>query len=134
MLENRPKDLTDIQIAAHASDFVIAGSETTATTLSCIVYYLTKSPSVYQKVTQEIRNAFASYEEINSTAALKLKYLHALALEAMRIYPPLPLALPRVVPRGGDTIDGHFVPEGVGLEQSSFTWTVPDLLTDNCFS
>jgi hypothetical protein len=34
MLENRPEDLTDVQIAAHASDFVIAGSETTATTLS----------------------------------------------------------------------------------------------------
>ncbi|CAP80267.1 Pc12g06400 [Penicillium rubens Wisconsin 54-1255] len=112
MLENRPEDLTDVQIAAHASDFVIAGSETTATTLSCIVYYLTKNPSVYQKATQEIRDRFERFEDINSTAALQLKYLHALALEAMRIYPPLPLALPRVVPKGGDTIDGHFVAEG----------------------
>ena len=31
----------------------------------------------------------------------------------MRIYPPLPFALPRVVPAGGDTVDGHFLPEGV---------------------
>ncbi|KAI1267667.1 cytochrome P450 [Xylariaceae sp. FL1019] len=112
MLENRPEDLTDVQIAAHASDFVIAGSETTATTLSCIIYYLTKNPSIYQKATQEIRDRFERYEDINSITALQLKYLHALALEAMRIYPPLPLALPRVVPKGGDIIDGYFVAEG----------------------
>ena len=31
----------------------------------------------------------------------------------MRIFPPLPFALPRVVPAGGDTVDGHFLPEGV---------------------
>ena len=34
----------------------------------------------------------------------------------MRIYPPLPFALPRVVPAGGDTVDGHFLPEGVSKE------------------
>ncbi|KAH8635732.1 hypothetical protein IG631_11133 [Alternaria alternata] len=31
----------------------------------------------------------------------------------MRIYPPLPFPLPRVVPQGGDIVDGHFIPEGV---------------------
>lgn len=29
------------------------------------------------------------------------------------MYPPLPFALPRVVPEGGDTVDGHFLPAGV---------------------
>ena len=29
------------------------------------------------------------------------------------MYPPLPFALPRVVPEGGDTVDGKFVPAGV---------------------
>ena len=42
-----------------------------------------------------------------------LKYLHAAALEEMRIYAPLPLGLPRVVPKGGDTVDGHFLPAEV---------------------
>jgi hypothetical protein len=41
--------------------------------------------------------AIWTFEDINSTAALQLKYLHALALEAMRIYPPLPLALPFLI-------------------------------------
>ena len=29
------------------------------------------------------------------------------------MYAPLPFALPRVVPDGGDTVDGHLLPAGV---------------------
>ena len=39
--------------------------------------------------------------------------MHAVILEGLRIYPPLPFALPRVVPEGGATVNGHFLPEGV---------------------
>lgn len=92
----------------------IAGSETTATTLSCATYYLLKTPAIYSKATAEVRTKFARYEDINATAVSQLKYLHAVALEAMRVYPPLPLALPRVVPKGGDIVDGHFIPQAVG--------------------
>lgn len=91
----------------------IAGSETTATALSCASYYLLKKPRVLRLLQQEIRYAFKAYSEIDGTSTVPLKYLNAVALEAMRIYPPLPFALPRVVPAGGDTVDGHFLPEGV---------------------
>lgn len=33
--------------------------------------------------------------------------------EAFRRYPPVPGSMPRVVPKGGAYIAGHFVPEGV---------------------
>lgn len=92
-----------------------AGSETTATALSCITYYLLRSPDVRQKLQAEIRGAFKSYDEINVLTASNLKYLHAVALEGMRIYAPLPFGLPRVVPDGGATVDGHFLPAGVEL-------------------
>lgn len=62
----------------------------------------------------EIDSAFPSYEDINATSASSLKYLRAVALEGMRMYAPLPFPLPRVVPEGGDTVDGHFLPAGVG--------------------
>lgn len=58
---------------------------------------------------------FRSYDEIDATSTAPLKYLHAVTLEGLRIFPPLPLALPRIVPQGGDTVDGHFVPGGVGV-------------------
>lgn len=78
-------------------------------------YYLFKNPDKLQRLQQEIRSAFKTYDEIDGTSTQPLKYLNAVALEAMRIYPPLPFALPRVVARGGDTVEGHFLPEGVSI-------------------
>ncbi|KAK2755487.1 hypothetical protein FQN54_006424 [Arachnomyces sp. PD_36] len=113
ILEQRdPEQVSDLQLAAHSSDFVLAGSETTATTLSCIMYYLLRNPAVMARLQREIRSTFTSYEEITALSTLPLKYLHAVVLEGLRIYPSLPFALPRVVPEGGDTVDGHFLPEG----------------------
>ncbi|KAK3687929.1 cytochrome P450 [Podospora appendiculata] len=126
------EDITPVQLAAHASDFVTAGSETTATTLSCITYYLLKDAVVEDKVKREIRGAFSKYEDINSHTATRLPYLRAVCLEAMRVYAPLPFALPRVVPEGGDTVDGIMLPAGttvstnpVAAGLSSANWTNP---------
>jgi cytochrome P450 len=114
ILEQRdPKQVSDLQLAAHASDFVLAGSETTATALSAITYYLLRTPKVMGKLQKEIRTTFKAYSEINSKLTQDLPYLGAVILEGLRIYPPLPIALPRVVPDGGDTVDCHHLPGGV---------------------
>ncbi|RYP61516.1 hypothetical protein DL770_009770 [Monosporascus sp. CRB-9-2] len=113
ILEQRdPAEVTDLQLAAHASDFVLAGSETTATCLSCIVFYLLSDGEILAKLTREIRSHFSQYSDINGLSTQSLPYLRAVILEALRIYPPLPVSLPRVVPEGGDTVDGHHIPEG----------------------
>ncbi|KAL8661263.1 MAG: hypothetical protein Q9202_005747 [Teloschistes flavicans] len=113
ILENRdPKEISDLQLAAHSSDFVVAGSETTATTLSAINYYLIRTPHVRRLLQNEIRTSFKSYEEIDATSTAPLKYLDAVIWEGMRIYPPVPLALPRIVPEGGDTVAGEWLPGG----------------------
>ena len=106
-------DISDIQLAAHASDFVLAGSETTATALSCIVYYLNHTPSALEQLRQEIRGRFNSYTEIDATATSSMDYLNAVILEGLRIFPPLPFALPRVIPDGGDEVDGRWLPANV---------------------
>lgn len=96
-----------------------------------------------KKLQNEIRSAFQAYDEINSSTIADLRYLHALCLEALRIYPPLPLALPRVVPVGGDTVDGHFVPEGVSCSphpcificlQKKFSYLTQTIVATNPFA
>ena len=134
ILEHRDSNqVSDIQIAAHASDFVLAGSETTATALSCITYNLLRAPHSLQKLQEEVRGAFKSYDEINSVSTTPLKYLHAVALEGLRIYPPLPFALPRVVPPNGDTVDGHFLPAGVSVCHLNLLHLLT-LRPDHCFN
>ncbi|KAL8923515.1 MAG: hypothetical protein Q9172_003088 [Xanthocarpia lactea] len=114
------KQLSIVQLAAHGSDFVIAGSETTATTLTVAMYFLSRYPSVLKNLQTEVRTAFTKYEQIDGASTANLKYLHAVCLEALRVFPPLPLALPRVVPSGGDSVDGCFVPEGTIVATNPF--------------
>lgn len=111
--KRNPEEVSDLQLAAHASDFVLGGSETTATTLSCIVYYLLKNPDIMVKLQNEIRTRYRLYAEINSSSAQNLPYLKAVILEGLRIFPPVPFSLPRVVPQGGAEVDGCFLPAGV---------------------
>lgn len=87
-----------------------------------MTYYLLRYPTIYRKLQHEIRSAFKAYDEINANSTTDLEYLHAVALEAMRMYAPLPFALPRVVPEGGDTVDGHFLPAGVSLLNLKGLW------------
>ena len=101
------------KLEANANILVVAGSETTATAMSGMTFYLLKNPEVHQKLKDEIRGAFNSDAEIDFHAVTTLPYLQACINETLRAYPPTPSGLPQTVPAGGETICGQFVPENV---------------------
>ena len=115
----KPGGLSLDEQHSNASIFMIAGTETTATALSGTTYHLLKNPDYLQQLTQEIRQAFSSYEDVTLDALARLKYLNAVVQEGMRMYPPVPSILPRRVPKGGLTILDDFLPEGtsIGIHQ-----------------
>lgn len=100
--------LEDLQ--TQASLLTVAGSETTATALAGITYYLCRETRVYHKLTDEIRGAFATFDDISGRATEQLQYLKAVIDEGLRLYPPIAAGLPRISP--GEVVDGHFVPKG----------------------
>lgn len=104
------------ELDANAAVFVLAGSETTAALLSGCVYYLLRSPDKYNRLIKEIRGTLSRASDLKLQALIKLPYLNAVLTETLRIYPPVPAMLPRIVPEGGAFIDGHFVPAGVSTE------------------
>ncbi|KAF2241119.1 averantin oxidoreductase [Trematosphaeria pertusa] len=106
-------DLKHDEIIANSGLFIIAGSETTATALSGLMARLIWNPQCYAKLAQEIRSTFANEESITFNAIVNLPYLNACIEEVLRIHPPVPAGPPRVVPPGGDSIDGYWVPGGV---------------------
>ncbi|KAJ4291290.1 hypothetical protein N0V88_006293 [Collariella sp. IMI 366227] len=107
------KDRADlIEGTAQAAILIIGGSETTATLLSGVTYFLLTNPEAMKKLTAEIRRTFKSEDEIDFASVSVLPYLLACLDEALRMYPPVPAGLPRVVPKGGATIVGNYVPEG----------------------
>jgi cytochrome P450 len=107
------KALTKDEIVSNSVLFLVAGSETTATMLSGTTYLLLKDPKIYKKLVEEVRGAFEKADDITVDAVSKLPYLLACLQEGLRYYPPVPTGFPRVVPPGGDTISGHYIPEGV---------------------
>ena len=112
---NGPDALSTEEHHSIASLFMIAGTETTATALSGTTYYLLQNPDKLEKLTAEIRSAFSSFDDISLDGLARLKYLQAVLQEGMRMYPPVPIKLPRVTPPGGATIDGYSVPGGVSV-------------------
>jgi len=105
-------------LLANAEILVIAGSETTATLLSGVTYYILSKPDVLSKLVKEVRSSFASQEEITVFKVSSLNYMLACLDEALRIYPPAATAHPRVISPPGVDIGGHFIPAGVSLHSS----------------
>ena len=109
------------ELQSQAEVLVLAGSETTATALSGILYYLGRNAQVYEKLAQETRTNHQSYEAITGRSTEGLPYLKAVIEEGLRIYPPVPIGLPRASP--GETVDGHYIPQGTIVHVSSWSAT-----------
>lgn len=109
------------ELQSQAGALTVAGSETTATSLSGITYYLSRNENVYKKLALEIRGTFENYEQIDSRSTLTLPYLKAVIDEGLRIYPPIAIGLPRVSP--GETVDGHYIPKDTTVFTSMWAAT-----------
>ncbi|KAL9118078.1 MAG: hypothetical protein Q9187_005379 [Circinaria calcarea] len=112
-LANTKHDLSSAEIESTAGIIIIAGSNSLVTTLAATTNYLTKYPDTLQKLTDEIRGSFNQESDMSFTNLSKLSYLNAVVEEGLRITAPVPLGMPRVVPQGGDTVCGKWLPAGV---------------------
>jgi cytochrome P450 len=96
--------------------FVFASSETIATALTGIFREVVQHPGVLLRLSTELRSTFSSQEDINIASTAHLHYLNAVINEGLRLNPPVAIgAPPKVVPKGGDTVCGQFVPADVSL-------------------
>ena len=116
------KGMTLREIESTFSMLIIAGSETVATALSGITNYLIQTPFALAKLDREIRHAFTEESQITIAALKELVYLQAVIQEGLRLCNPVPAGLPRVVPQGGATVCGVYLPGGTNV--SVHPWTI----------
>ncbi|KAI1171705.1 averantin oxidoreductase [Nemania sp. FL0916] len=121
------------QLEGNAQLLVIAGSETTATLLSGLTFMLLKNPRVMKKLTHEIRSRFTHTDEITLSAVNGCKYLLACIEEALRMYPPSPQPHHRIIPPGGASVNGEYLPAGTSvavpiyaIANSELNFALPD--------
>jgi cytochrome P450 len=109
---------------------LLAGHETTASTLSWTFHLLGRHPQVWDRLHAEVVEVLGdrlpTYEDIP-----RLKYTSMVLQEVMRLYPPVWI-LPRQA-REPDEIGGYHVPAGADVLICPYTlhrhpglWTEPD--------
>ena len=128
MLKHRGEKggLTDDELAANSHILVIAGSETSATTLAAVTYFLLRDQEVMRKATAEVRTTFSSEDDIHFVSASnKLPYMAACLEEALRLFPPVPTVLQRQTVEDKTNVCGRLIPKGtiVGVHQTAAYWS-----------
>ena len=129
ILQSKGPAATPKEIASHFNVIMMAGTVTTATFLSGVLYYLGHNRQALKRLQDEIRSTFSHIENINSKDLLNCVYLNAVVEEGLRIYPPAGAAhLSRIVPQKGCVISESFIPKGVSSSSAFILYSFPSSL------
>ena len=112
--QKNPQLLDDGVMLRMITSTISAGFDTTAATISSMIYLLLQNPEVLRRLLEEVQGANLSnppkWSEVHD-----LHYLDAVMKEALRCYPFLTMTLDRVVPPEGATICGTYLPGGTDI-------------------
>ncbi|EOA87503.1 uncharacterized protein SETTUDRAFT_154174 [Exserohilum turcica Et28A] len=134
VLNNSGEIMSRPLMNANANMLMVAGTETTATTLTAVTYLLINNPEKMKKLTLEVQ-AFSGISELTSPVLQKMRFLNAVIEEALRMYPvgQVGLGSQREIAVGGNVVCGQFLPGGTevavaawAMNNSSLHWKDPD--------
>lgn len=109
--------LTSDEVQHDARSYIIAGSDTTAYTQTCLVYAVCKNPQVRDTLVAELATLPGGFTETDTRA---LSYLGQVINETLRLYPVV-CSLPRSVPPEGSDFAGYRVPGGVTVSSQIYS-------------
>ncbi|KAI0747580.1 cytochrome P450 [Fomes fomentarius] len=119
--DSAPETETDINIKVAASecmDHLVAGIDTTGDGLCFLMHHLSLPIASSQRIQERLHAELIA----NPSATIDdLPYLDAVVKEGLRVYCPIPMSLPRIVPAGGRTVDGVRLPAGTIVSCQPYT-------------
>jgi cytochrome P450 len=106
---------------------ILGGSDNTSITLSLAICFLVTNPSYCAALRKELILAFPSpgssregpYVHLDQDKLDSLPYLEACIQETLRLGSPY--YLPRIVPKGGTTIEGNYFPESTTISLAAYS-------------
>ncbi|KZL73252.1 cytochrome p450 family protein [Colletotrichum incanum] len=111
----KPGQFDGSALVSMAASNIFAGSDTTAISIRSIIYHLLKNPETKRLLLGEIDEHWRQgklSDPVIFADSENMPYLQAVMQEALRVHPAVGMTLPRVVPKGGYEIDGHYMPAG----------------------
>ncbi|KAJ4179826.1 hypothetical protein NW755_012221 [Fusarium falciforme] len=115
--KSRRAALDDDEMGSEAAMMIVAGSDSTAATLTYAVWEVLRHPTLRQQVEDEVaalRSGFTAKE----VEALPL--LSNILEEVLRLYNPTGAPVERLVPTGGISVDGWDIPGGTTVYTQSW--------------
>lgn len=117
--------------ASDMLDQLGAGHETSAVALTYLYWEMSRHPALQQKLRDELltleprimwpAKAEGEFGLPSSKIIDTLPLLHAIIMETLRLYAPIPGIEPRVTPPGGCTLAGYTnIPDGVRVSAMSY--------------
>ncbi|KAI3785612.1 hypothetical protein L1987_44736 [Smallanthus sonchifolius] len=125
-------NLTYDHIKAMLMDVLVAGTDTSSATVVWAMTALMKNPKVMKKVQEEVRIVVGKKSKVDEDDLPKLIYMKAVVKEIMRLYPTVPLLVPRETTKE-TTLNGYKIKQktlvfintlAIGRDPES--WESPD--------
>ncbi|KAK7906506.1 cytochrome P450 [Apiospora marii] len=118
------KTITAREMEVDAQAYIIGGSDTLSKTLTYLVWAVCRHPDVKAKLVREIQQRLPLPGQQRSgftdAQVRDLPYLAMVIEETLRLYPAVPSALPRVVPRDAPELCGRRLPAGATVTTSAY--------------
>jgi cytochrome P450 len=110
------------ELIAECSIMMNAGSDTTATALTNVLFWILKHPDCFAKLRQEIDAVLEPDEIVAAYDRVRhLPYLRACLDESMRMTPPNTMNVPRITPAEGLEVMGHWIPGGTTVHSPPYS-------------
>ncbi|KAL1307336.1 cytochrome P450 71D11 [Arachis ipaensis] len=106
-------------VKALLQDMLLAGSETSSSTMEWVFSEMLKNPRVLKKAQAEIREVFGNKGYVDENDLGELQFLKAIIKESMRLHPPGGALLPREC-RETCEINGYTIPAGTQVLVNSW--------------
>ncbi|GME57856.1 cytochrome p450 [Neofusicoccum parvum] len=116
--EKSDAKVDDMDVRTESTSLIFAGSGTTANTLTFLNYAVLSRPALQEALEAEVATLADGFTDADLE---QLPLLNGIINETLRLYCAVPGSLPRVVPPGGVTLGGYFIPEGTTVSTQAYT-------------
>lgn len=110
--------LTDNSVREEAGNLIVAGSDTTAVTLTYLVWAVLKDSALQARLEEEVAGLT---DQLDMVELENTPLLNSVIEETLRLYGAAPGALPRIVPGQGMIVAGHQLPAGTEVSTQAYT-------------
>ncbi|ENH61737.1 Averantin oxidoreductase [Fusarium oxysporum f. sp. cubense race 1] len=127
----KPTGQETLNLYGDAQLIAVAGSDTTAASLTCLFFELAINPQALHNVQEEIDRYHLKYSTLDHQSLSKLSYLQACINESMRLYPLLPSGLQRITPPEGLQVGSIHLPGDTIISIPSYAFNRDERLFKN---